>query len=203
MSHDLFFFHHSDKPRTWTTDFEPTQQSFLWFADRFHELTGIGSKFVYFFLINPQRDGVAFTARPYGGGFHGLYLTHLMRHQQNDTPDTSRTRWNNEPPFISTYNQVIPQAGAEFNPETEEYTLLFPPEHAGKRFRLFDHERRRTPFLDVLALREIFPLLREAYPFIEPPILNDKYSCPDWCDEHPDQPFQEQEFERERNIVNG
>lgn len=199
MDRDLFFFHHSDAPRTWTTDVDPDHQVFLWFADRYNELSFIGSKYVYFFLINPRRDHVALTARPYRGGFHGLYATHLMRHRDSDPPDPKSTRWSNEPPFISTYSIVTPKMGADFNSETEEYTVLFPEEHAGKRFKLFDQERRRIPFLEVPLLLEIFPLLLEAYPFAKPSVDKGVYSYPDWVDEHPDQAFEETDFEREKN----
>jgi hypothetical protein len=198
MNRELFFFHHSDIPRTWTTDVDPDHQVFLWFADRYNELSFIGSKYIYFFMINPSRDNVRLTARPYGGGFHGLFATHLMRHRDTDKPDPQAIRWSNEPPFVSTYSQVTPKMGAEFDSETEEYTVLFPQEHAGKRFKLFDRERRRIPFLEVPTLKDVFPLLEDAYPFAQPPKINDQFFYPDWVDEFPSRVFDIDGFEREK-----
>lgn len=195
---EILLFHHSDKVRNWTDDYEPSQQAFFWFSDRFHELTAIGSEFIYFFLVNPKRDNVALSSRPYAGGFHGLFATYKQRREEfDDPPKHSNNRWHTEPAFVSSYSQLIPSLGARFDAATETYTILFPKKHAGKQFRLFDKERRRRTFIEVPELVASLPGIINAYPFVLPPIVNNQYFFPDWVDEHSERAFNATGLEHE------
>lgn len=196
---NILLFHHSDRPRSWSDDFQTNQQCFCWFSDRFHELSYIGSQYIYFFLVNPRRDNIRLVSRPFWGGFHGLYSGYLHRRETFENEPTF-DRWNTEPPFISTYSKLIPNLGAKFNEKTEEYTILFPQEHAGKKFRLFDQYRHRQPFNTIPMLTEALPGLIDAYPYVNPPLHEGHYWFPDWRDENPELTFDPESIAREKRF---
>lgn len=185
---EALLFHHSD---VLLPAFDPVAAGrpfYSWFGDRFYELTAIGSPYVYFFLVNPHRDNVRFDSRPYHGGFHGLYATYLQR-KVEFVNHAVNNRWRGEPPFTVTYDRMTPSLCLKYSEKRRSYLVMAPNPREGSWLPLFDRSLNRRRFDEIPELVDALPGLREAYPFATPPVVDGRFSFPEWQDSHPEVGF--------------
>lgn len=206
MSPEVLLFHHSDGYHDFFDPIAAGRPFFAWFGDRYYELTGIGSPFVYLFLLNPRRDGVKLDSRPYHGGFHGLYSTFLQR--RDDFVNEPRgNRWLGEPPFIVTYDRMTPALCLKYAPERRSYEVIRPDGTGGTWIPLFDETFRRRRFDQIPELLGALPRLATAYPIAAPQQIDTTYAFPDWQESHPELGFDagglalESEYARRRKLA--
>ena len=165
----VLLFHHSDKPRDWSNDHQANRQCYYWFSDRFHELSGIlvPSPYVYFFLVALKDVGARHQVCPRTlKNFDELYSAFLDS-QSRFTDIPRNGMWFPEPPFLASFEKIMPVLGARLT-DNGKYDILFPDAYSGKRFRMYDEVLRRFRFVDIPTLVEAIPQIKEALPFVSP-----------------------------------
>lgn len=90
-----------------------------------------------------------------------------------------------EPPILMSFDKVIPDLIAKYHEDTNEYEVVKPTAHLGRRFKLYDDTYKHIwaleiPFTEVPELVDLLPTLKESLPFQGAEYIDSKYIYDNW-----------------------
>lgn len=185
MSEILFFHHSSELIDKFSANYRD-RPLFLWYADRWCHYQG-SDKYLYFFLIDPKRDGIELRARSWPSGFDMMHKNmlhykgwcegnHLEWCQCKEQGDTKYE----EAGIATTFDAIKPTVtliarsyGSSLDEEKQiRYEIVTPYKPFTKRvINLFEgpYEEpwmsKPLRFADIPELVELMPSLPDALPF--------------------------------------
>ncbi len=185
----ISFFHISPEYRVVFSSPSPKRPCFYWFSDRFHSHYGYPQDgwYIYFFVVDPAKDKVSLRARAGAqNDFNDLY-TDFARYKENVLQQVSVDKMAyTEPPVVMSFDTIVPSLVAQYDKVTNEFVVVLPTEHKGKRFELFErciHLKewpRPKAFVEIPTLMQVLPMLSSSLPLELPKTEGGEYMYDRW-----------------------
>ena len=191
---NLFFFHTTDdyietfdpqySPMNKDTN-PPARPLFYWFSNVYFKY--LGDKYLYLFIINPKKQGVAVRNRAENERqFDGLW----NQYQDFQLRKRDKKIKYNEPPIIMSFAKLKPSltlkhlGNGVFTVMTpvKGFRFFWQSKNRTIKFKMLDENNQKIPFNKIEPLMQLLPELKNSLPFTEPKEENDKFVYEDWLE---------------------